>query len=445
VRATIPRPARFAVAGLVAAGLAGAAPVAVGAGAPATGVRIDKRFGGGRGYVTTPIAGTTALAYGAIITRAGDIVVAGQASPPSGNGQVVVARYLPNGKLDRSFASGGIFKSNFPTKAAPFIANAVAQDKAGRFVVAGGYGEGSMLVLRLTRNGRLDPTFGPNHKGFATVDLGGVASSLVLQPNGGILLGGSNLNVPGRPFVVVRLTQTGILDRTFGQRGIVESLFWNAKAASGATVSSLTTTRGGTIIAAGHIDYIGGTGPGKAGYGTAGVFELTPGGRPVQSFGTAGHVQVTFYGAKGVPQSWYPCKMVAGAQGRITVTGGGSAPRDALFTARLTPRGALDRSYGAAHNGRSVVPGVGGNAITTCGALSTPGGGLTVAVQSKLARLLPGGRPDQRFARGGVFSIAKPKNVFVNAVLSAGTGRVVLAGSAGNAIYIARYLVPPTR
>ena len=111
------------------------------------------------------------------------------------------------------------------------------------------------------------------------------------------------------------------------------------------------------------------------------------------------------------------------------------------MTARLTPRGALDRSYGSARDGRAVIAGVGGNAITTCGDASTRTGEITVAVQSTLAQVRPDGLPNLRFAPKGVFTISKPRDVFINALVRA-RGRVLVAGSAGNKIYIGRYLPP---
>jgi uncharacterized delta-60 repeat protein len=428
------------LAGLVAVIVVPAAPAASGS----RGLRVDRTFGSGQGFVTTPIAGSDALAYGAIALPGGDIVVAGQASPPLGNGQVLVVRYLPNGRLDQSFASRGIFESAFPAADAPFIATAIARDpRTGKLVVAGGYGQGSILVMRLTSDGRLDPTFGTHRRGFATVKVGGIASSLTIRRDGGILLGGSNASRPGRPFVVVRFTRDGSLDRTFGHRGIAQELFWNPSAASGAGLSLAATPDGG-VIASGHIDYIGGTGGGSGGHGSAGVFRLTRRGLPSRAFGTRGHAQITFFDRAHVPESWYPCGMTVDGRGRITVTGGGGTHSNALFTARLSRRGALDPSYGGAGNGRAITPGVGGNAITTCGVTSTKAGEVTVAVQAKLTQLLPDGLPNKRFAPGGVFRIATPKHVFINALVIPGP-RLVAAGSAGNTIYVGRYLLPARR
>ena len=127
-------------------------------------------------------------------------------------------------------------------------ATAIAQDRGtGKLVVAGGYGQGSMLVMRLTARGRLDPTFGARRSGFATVAVGGIASSLAIQPNGAIVLGGSNANRNGRPFVVARFTRDGVLDRAFGHAGIAQAVFWNPSAASSAGVNGLAIAPGGGI------------------------------------------------------------------------------------------------------------------------------------------------------------------------------------------------------
>ena len=172
----------------------------------------------------------------------------------------------------------------FPSAGAPYIATAIAQDRGtGKLVVAGGYGQGSMLLMRLTADGRLDPTFGAHRNGFTTVAVGGIANALAIAPNGAIVLGGSNANRNGRPFVVARFTRNGVPDRAFGHKGIAQALFWTPSVASSAGVNSLAMAPGGGIIASGHIDYIGGTGHGNAGYGTAGVFRLTKTGPTISS------------------------------------------------------------------------------------------------------------------------------------------------------------------
>jgi uncharacterized delta-60 repeat protein len=368
--------------------------------------------------------------------------IAGQASTSggTGNGQIVVVRYRPDGRLDRSFGSRGVFKTALPAAAGPFFATSVVPERStGKLLVAGGYGQDSMLVLRLTPAGRLDRTFGRNRTGLARVAAGGIANSLAIQPGGGILLGGSNANAAGRPMVVARFTRRGRLDRRFGRGGLAQAMFWNPNLAISSGVSGLATTPDGGVIASGHLDY---------GYGSAGVFRLSSRGRLVQSFGTGGHVEVKFRdpGARSGFAQWFPSALTVDARGRITVTGDGSVgATNALLSNRLRPRGVLDRSCGKARNGRVVTPGLSEGDETTCGATASAAGSLIVGVGSTLVKLRPNGAANHGFARRGVLRIAKPRNVDISAVARSGSRRVVLAGSAGDRVYVARYVRPRRR
>ena len=388
--------------------------------------------------MATPIAGATPVAYDAAVVREGKIVVAGQATTRAGNGQILVARYRPDGRLDRGFGSRGIFRTALPRKAGPFIATSVAQErKTGRLLVAGGYGQGSLLVMRLTPAGRLDRSFG--RSGLARSPVGGIAQSLAIQRDGGILLGGSNANRNGRPMIVARFSRDGRLDRAFGRRGLAEILFWNADLAASAGVDGLATSSGGEIVGFGHLDYIG-----SDGHGSAGVFRLSSKGQPVQGFGAGGHVEVAFTRPAGGFAQWFPCALTLASGGRIMVSGDGSVGAGgAILSARLTVQGVLDSSYGGAGDGRVVTPGLrGGSNDTTCGATSSTAGALTVGVGSSLGRLQVDGTPDDRFAPGGLLRIARPRGASINAVVRSGTRRVVVAGFARNALYVARYRVP---
>jgi uncharacterized delta-60 repeat protein len=402
----------------------------------AAGGRPDPTFGNGRGWVTTQIAGASSVAYGATVVRGGKIVVAGQARTRAGNEQIFVARYRRGGRLDRRFGSRGIFKSALPRAAGPFIATAVAQERrTGRLLVAGGYGQGSMLVLRLTPAGRLDRSFG--RSGVARAPAGGIAQSLALRSNGGILVGGSNANRNGRPMVVARFTRNGQLDRGFGSRGLAEVLFWNPDLAASAGVAGLATTPSGEIVGFGHLDYIG-----SDGHGSAGVFQLSSNGQLANGFGSGGHVEVAFTNPAGGFAQWFPCAMRLVSGGRIMVVGDGSTGTGgAILSTRLTRQGMPDSSYGGG-DGLAVTPGLRNFSDTTCGATSSAAGALTVGVGSTLGQLRADGTPSARFARGGLIRIGRPRGANVNAVVRSGSRRAVLAGFAVNAIYVARYQLP---
>lgn len=414
---------------LIVAVLAVASFPAAAAGA----ARPDPGFGAGKGYVTTAIRGYSAVAYAATVTR-GRIVVVGQAVTSKGNSQVLVARYRSSGMLDRTFGTRGIFRSSLPASRGPFLGTSLAVvPRTGRLLIGGGYGQGSMLALRLTSSGRLDRTFGAG-KGYAAVNAGGTAQTIALDRAGRVLLGGSNANANGRPMVVARLTGAGRLDRTFGDRGQAQSMFWNPLMASSAGVAGLAATPGGGVVAMGHLDYIGGDG-----HGSAGVFALTAAGQPQSGFATDGHTEVAFPVVPSGFEQWFPCALLRDRQGRITVPGNGSdGSAGAVLSIRLSSAGVLDPSFGT--GGRSSVPGPSGASDTTCGAMAAPGGGLTVGVGSTLARITGAGAPDTAFGPGGRLRITSPRNTGLNAVASSTSRSVVAAGSTGSRLYVGRWL-----
>ncbi len=415
---------RRALAASLAAGLlAGAVPAAASAA-----LRPDPGFGAGKGYVTTRVPGRVLVGYGAASGGGGKVVVAGQATNRAGDGQIVVARYRADGRLDTTFATRGIFRTAFPRARGPFIATAVTREpRTGRLLVAGGYGLGSLLAMRLTANGRLDTTFGSG--GLARTAAGGIAQSIALQRDGRILLGGSNANANGRPMAVARYTANGRLDRSFGRNGVAQPLFWNADIAVSAGVLSLAVVPDGGILGFAHLDYIG-----SDGHGSAGVFRLTSSGALAPGFGTGGHVEVVFTKPNGGFGQWFPCEMGIDGRGRIAIAGAGQVgSAAALLSARLTPQGVLDTSFGARHDGQAVTPGPATDSITTCGGVVTGAGALTAGVGNVLAQLRSNGTP------AGRTRVTRPAHVAINGVLPAAKGGVVAVGSAGNALFVARY------
>jgi uncharacterized delta-60 repeat protein len=409
--------------------------------AEARGLRPDRGFGGGRGWVTLRVPGKVVNANAVALLPGGNLVIAGQAAPnhptPTGDVQVFVAEYRADGRLDRAFGHGGVFVTHLPNGRGPFDATAVASDRSGHVLVAGGYGQGAMLLMRLTPAGRLDRSFGAKRAGYVTLGVGSIASSMILARDGTILLGGSNANVMGRPMVVARFTSRGFRDRRFGRAGVVQLLFWNATLASSSNVDSLAATAGGGVVGSGHVDYIGGR-PGQGGYGKAGIFRLSASGHLVRSFGERGHALVGFRNAQGRFKSWFPCAMTVGPRGAITVTGDGSArPKGQILTVRLTPTGRLDQSFG--QGGRGVLPGPGSGDLTNCGAAADSSGRFTLGMGATLVQLRANGLPNRRFSRSGRFQIARPPGVVVQAVAAAGRRRLVVAGFAGQAAYVARY------
>ncbi|HUQ62836.1 MAG TPA: hypothetical protein VM121_03680 [Acidimicrobiales bacterium] len=398
-----------------------------------TGARPDTSFGAGRGWVTTEIPGSGSQAEAALVMPDNRIVVAGQSAAPNGESQVLVVRYRSDGTLDPSFGSNGIFKSSLPTADAPFNATAIAQQPTtGKLVVTGGYAQDSILLSRLTPAGQLDPTFGAAHTGVVRLPVGGTGEAMTIDGKGRILAGAFNANVRGKPMVVARFSSDGILDTSFGQNGIVNLLFWDISSAAGTTVSTLIAAADGSVTGFGRLDGVG-SGPQHGA-----VFRLSPNGALAPGFGSGGHADIT--PPAGGPKDWYPCSMsTVDSRGRMVVTGG--LGNSALMTARLSANGKIDGSYGTAGNGIVVTP-VGGNNVggqTTCGAALDATGDLTTGIGATLVQLTSRGAPDTHFGPGGFVTIGAPAQVNLNAVRNAGAARIVIAGFAGNAVYVARY------
>jgi uncharacterized delta-60 repeat protein len=400
-------------------------------------VQPDPSFGDGKGYATLSIRGQDTIAYAATAVSGGTVVV-GQATPASGNGagQVLVAKYDQHGRLDPAFGTLGVYRSSFPDADGPFIANGIAEDSHGRLVVAGGYGGGSVLVLRLTAAGHVDPSFGTG--GHTVVDTGGIGQSVTIEKHGAILVGSSNANENGRPMVVLRLTPNGAVDPSFGTDGKTEILFWDANHAASAGVAALAARPNGAIVGAGHIDYIGGDG-----HGSAGVFSLTTSGQLDPAYGTGGGVEVAFTNPDGSFAQWFPCAMALSPNGHATVGGDGStAAGNAILAARLTASGTLDTGF--SKDGRAVVHGASGGEDTTCGAAGASGV-FTIGAGSSFAQLLQDGSPNANFAHGGITDVATPGQVAINALVLPHPHTAVLAGTAGNDLYVSRWLLPPGR
>ena len=127
------------------------------------------------------------------------------------------------GQLDNTFANGGIFLA-INAGIRDSVANAVAIDSKGRIVVAGETLGQEVGVLRLNSNGTLDTSFGDH--GVASVDFfvpGDIATCVVLQPDGKIVIGVSFADEPA--LLLIRFDENGALDTTFGGAGLANLIF----------------------------------------------------------------------------------------------------------------------------------------------------------------------------------------------------------------------------
>jgi uncharacterized delta-60 repeat protein len=181
-------------------------------------VNGDPVAGFGSGGMITHDLGLGPLPTGNIEDLAfladGRIVAAGGATAgPGGNRELVVARFMPDGKLDPTFAAGGIFRSD-PTSGND-TAEALEVQPDGKIVVAGLRGEemmdtvGDTWLLRLTESGQLDPTFGTGGETVAGASpQKDQANGLALQADGRPVIAGY-ADGAGHELLVGRFTADG--------------------------------------------------------------------------------------------------------------------------------------------------------------------------------------------------------------------------------------------
>jgi len=192
---------------------------------------LDPTFGTD-GKVLTDFDHSTDIANGVAVQADGKLVVVGTTyinNDFSGE-DFAVARYNPDGTLDKTFGAGGKVQTDFPGLAA--VASSVVVQPDGKIVVAGGAFPlftflGDFKVVRYNSNGSLDTSFG--NGGIVTTNFpqGSYAFDVALQPDGKIIAAGTvfvDFN-PGESsdtdFALARYNADGTPDTTFGNGGQV--------------------------------------------------------------------------------------------------------------------------------------------------------------------------------------------------------------------------------
>ncbi len=166
--------------------------------------RLDRRFAG-HGLVKTngsPDPGCRCT-LGSSLTRdrSGRLLLVGSLESSnlvSLHRQVVIARYTPDGRLDRGFGRGGIVRTSVNSAT---YGSDIAVQRDGRIVVVGSSatahraandGPTAFTVIRYLPNGRRDPTFFQD--GVFKSRFGGIAADaldVLVDPAGRVVISGS--------------------------------------------------------------------------------------------------------------------------------------------------------------------------------------------------------------------------------------------------------------
>jgi len=197
------------------------APLANIAGA-VNGGRLDPTFGSS-GTRVIDLGGAEG-GFGLAVQPDGKVVLVGVQQPlPGENAKAIVVRLSPEGSLDPTFGNGGVV---VVPSASGF---AVALQPDGKIVVGGTSSSGpGLAVMRLLPDGRMDTSFGAGGRATANVGGYGTAFALAIQSDGKIVAVG-RASPPGSfdpgDFGVARFNADGSLDSSFAANGRVRTDF----------------------------------------------------------------------------------------------------------------------------------------------------------------------------------------------------------------------------
>ncbi len=196
---------------------------------------LDPTFGSA-GRVAIPLGAPEADAYAAVVQQDGKILLAGvvrdQPPPPPGppplptrpaadQGDFMVVRLTQNGMLDPSYGSGGIVRT--PIDGVDQLFGAALTPDGKLVAVGASYGQtGQVLsVVRYTEAGSLDTSFCGSGICTYTGTQYGTGNAVAVQPDGKIVCTGELLGTGA--ISVVRLLPNGDLDPSFGSGGVVQT------------------------------------------------------------------------------------------------------------------------------------------------------------------------------------------------------------------------------
>jgi uncharacterized delta-60 repeat protein len=404
-----------ALPSLVALGLAGGLTIAVSTPAYAQAGTLDQGFGTG-GIATTSFDGPLPVA--AALQSNGQIVVAaGLDNTPAATESFGLFRYNANGTLDTTIGTGGIASASFTD----FINDPsdLAIQPNGDIIEVGTTENSDdtvneFAIARFDPDGTLDATFGTGGK--VTTDLAGVegdgasnpAGSVLVQPNGDILVGGSAATCgKGCPTLtaLALYNPDGTLDTAFGDDGTVTAT------SIGGEITTLAEDANGDIFA------LNGTEDEEAEFSSSGTLlpQVTP--SPITVTSSRGSDSSVFQ-ANG---DYLAPASVAGTSRRdvnatvVRYLPGGTV--DPSFTgatiAWQTPADNEIQALAVQANGQIVAAGLSG---------TSSGEAFTVA------RLNASGSLDTTFGSGGLVTTSLPDGGQASVVVIEPDGEILVVG-----------------
>lgn len=390
---------------------------------------LDPTFGTG-GFVMTAVQDLSS-ANDVIVDAKHRVLAAGSGSNAAlSTMSPALIRYLPDGSLDTSFGDSG---SGIEMVAPPAGLGEYAEfccvrlDSKNRIVAAGfteiaapAGAQKVLTVLRLSEDGTLDPSFGEN--GFvANVIAAGeaysAAQALTIDASDRIVIGGATFDTTflGTP-LLVRYNTNGTLDHSFGDGGIAtlpETGF------SPAPVGMRIDGDGRIVVAGNYIDL---------GSATQGMYvaRYQSNGEPDASFGTDGIVHLE--GTPGNAFTLDPMDRPIVASYEIDGVNAGME--------RLNTDGTLDTGFGP--DGTGIVTATVDDGAIWPASIAIDGAGNVVLAATYSVEFEPStfaalrytgdGEPDMTFGTDGMSAPAGPGDGNAESVTVDSSGAITLTG-----------------
>src|SRR4051812_42825661 len=319
------------------------------------GVAVTDFTGGDDGDVSREEARSLAL------TSDGGIVVAGSALRGATTRALLVARYTPDGDLDRTFDSDG--KVLTPVAGANVAAlNAVSVEPGGAIVAAGNVavtpnpaagepGFSNLALARYLPGGSLDANFGAGGI-VARSSLPGIGQALARRGTS-ILVAGSRSAAGSlgqrSEYVLARFNADGTVDRAFGAQGAIGADFSTPARSASSLGTAIGVQLDGRVVVAGEVEQTPRAQAGRY-YRYAGVARYTADGRPDATLNADGDADGRVLVDLGGERAGRVSALLLDPFTGTMPLGGSAKPVDGPFyeaaLARVRPDGALDRSFG---------------------------------------------------------------------------------------------------
>ena len=383
--------------------------------------------------------------YNTTFDAAGNLYAVGQitsSNDATADIATLVAKFTPQGKLDASFGSGGLYVRNVVSGTNGELFRGIVVQSTGKIVVAGTIEQAGAVdprdrdgaLMRINADGSKDTTFGVDGilklplstgvvrgTGFSVDSVWGLAryaDDRLVVSGGKVREGGTDTN-----FVILRFSANGAPDLDFGTNGMVEvDTAVDGEPHNNASPRNVTILPGTDgIVGAGYQP--------KPGADTSPVvFKVTDGGDLDDTFGDHGVFHTALLDEQTESYSAVVQPIVGGGYKLVTTGYGRQLETETtdLVSLRLTSNGQIDETYGEDGLVRIDVGGFGDNSrnllvLPDRRIVLVGGGRLTSAnVDGIVAVLTPDGAPDTTVGPDGWkrFDLGGPADFFWGVSLS---------------------------